>query len=152
MFTYVCLGTNDIAKAADFYDAVMGALGVSRCLVEGDANFNGWLGWGPDGKGMEASWSLRICAPFDRQPAAPGNGAMVALRAQSRLQVQVFYAAALAHGGTSEGEPGLRPQYGDDFYAAYVRDPDGNKLAAVCRGAWVQPLEASLDGDAMRVE
>ncbi|MDR7150662.1 catechol 2,3-dioxygenase-like lactoylglutathione lyase family enzyme [Hydrogenophaga palleronii] len=149
MFTYVCLGTNDIAKAADFYDAVMGALGLSRCLVEGDANFNGWLGWGPDKTGGEASWSLRICAPFDRQPAAPGNGVMVALRAQSWLQVQVFYAAALAHGGTSEGEPGLRPQYGEHFYAAYVRDPDGNKLAAVCREA--QPSEAPVEGDSQPV-
>ena len=59
---------------------------------------------------------------------------MVALAATSWRQVDAFHAAALSHGGTSEGAPGLRPQYQPDFYAAYVRDPDGNKLAVVCRG------------------
>jgi predicted lactoylglutathione lyase len=59
---------------------------------------------------------------------------MVALKAHSRAAVEAFHAAALAHGGVCEGAPGLRPQYNADFYAAYVRDPDGNKLAAVCRG------------------
>jgi predicted lactoylglutathione lyase len=59
---------------------------------------------------------------------------MIALRARTWTEVNGFHAAALEHGGTSEGEPGLRRQYGADFYAAYVRDPDGNKLAAVCRG------------------
>jgi catechol 2,3-dioxygenase-like lactoylglutathione lyase family enzyme len=75
-----------------------------------------------------------VCKPFDGRPPHPGNGLMIALRANSWAQVRAFHAAALAHGGTSEGEPGLRPQYNPDFYAAYVRDPDGNKLAAVCRG------------------
>jgi predicted lactoylglutathione lyase len=59
---------------------------------------------------------------------------MVAFTANSWHQVDAFHAAALANGGQSEGKPGLRPQYYPDFYAAYVRDPDGNKLAAVCRG------------------
>lgn len=59
---------------------------------------------------------------------------MVAFKAGSWTEVDVFHAAALRHGGTSEGAPGLRLQYNPDFYAAYVRDPDGNKLAAVCRG------------------
>ncbi len=59
---------------------------------------------------------------------------MVALAARSWAEVDAFHAAAVAHGGTSAGPPGLRPQYNADFYAAYVRDPDGNKLAAVCRG------------------
>jgi predicted lactoylglutathione lyase len=59
---------------------------------------------------------------------------MVALHAESWPQVDAFFAAAIAHGGRSEGEPGLRLQYNPDFYAAYVRDPDGNKLAVVCRG------------------
>jgi len=143
MFTYVCLGTNDIVRSAAFYDAALGALGLSRCLVEGDPRFDGWLGWGADETGSEASVSLWVCAPFDRQPATPGNGVMPALRAQSWLQVQTFYAAALANGGTSEGEPGMRPQYGEGFYAAYVRDPDGNKLAAVCRGGQPPGAEAS---------
>lgn len=63
-----------------------------------------------------------------------GNGGMIAFRATSWQQVDQFHATALSHGGSSEGAPGLRPIYGANFYAAYVRDPDGNKLAAVCRG------------------
>ena len=59
---------------------------------------------------------------------------MVAFGAKSWRQVDEFHAVALAHGGTSEGLPGIRPHYNPDFYAAYVRDPDGNKLAVVCRG------------------
>ncbi|MFM7444877.1 MAG: VOC family protein, partial [Tabrizicola sp.] len=70
--------------------------------------------------------------PFDGNPASVGNGTMVSFLAQTRAQVDAFHAAALAHGGTDEGAPGLRPQYGPHFYAAYVRDPDGNKLNAVC--------------------
>ncbi|OSZ74603.1 hypothetical protein CAP37_03830 [Hydrogenophaga sp. IBVHS1] len=67
---------------------------------------------------------------------------MVALKARTWLVAQTFHATALAHGGKSEGAPGLRPHYGKDFYVAYVRDPDGNKLAAVCRG-FVELQEAS---------
>ena len=63
--------------------------------------------------------------------ATIGNGSMVALDAESRADVDAFYKAALAHGGTDEGAPGLRP-FHENFYAAYVRDPDGNKLSAVC--------------------
>lgn len=70
--------------------------------------------------------------PFDGQPASVGNGTMVSFLAKSRAVVDAFHAAALAHGGTNEGLPGLRPQYGPQFYAGYVRDPDGNKLNAVC--------------------
>jgi predicted lactoylglutathione lyase len=80
---------------------------------------------------QEALW---VCKPFDGQPPHPGNGTMAALRAASWAQVRDFHGAALANGGTSEGEPGLRVHYNPDFYAAYVRDPDGNKLAVVCRG------------------
>ena len=76
--------------------------------------------------------ALWICQPFNGQSAVAGNGTMVALTAKSWQEVVQFYAAAMAHGGSSEGEPGLRPQYNPDFYAAYVRDPDGNKLAVVC--------------------
>jgi predicted lactoylglutathione lyase len=78
--------------------------------------------------------ALWLGKPFDQKPASVGNGTMVALSAKSWGQVDAFYAAAMTHGGTSEGAPGLRPQYNPDFYATYVRDPDGNKLAVVCRG------------------
>jgi catechol 2,3-dioxygenase-like lactoylglutathione lyase family enzyme len=134
MFTYVCLGTNDLARAARFYDAVMGALGHGRCDVSGEPGWDGWLGWGRYEDEGRIELALWLCAPFDGRAATPGNGTMLALRAKSRDEVDRFHAAALAHGGTSEGAPGLRPQYNADFYAAYVRDPDGNKLAAVCRG------------------
>jgi predicted lactoylglutathione lyase len=64
---------------------------------------------------------------------------MIAFRARSWNEVDTFHDTALAHGGRSEGAPGLRPHYSPDFYAAYVRDPDGNKLAAVCRGFTQRP-------------
>ncbi|MFN3970826.1 MAG: hypothetical protein ACK4L4_05550 [Gemmobacter sp.] len=74
---------------------------------------------------------LWVTRPFDGGPARAGNGAMVAFAAPGRAAVEAFHAAALAQGGADEGAPGLRPQYGAGFYAAYVRDPDGNKVAAV---------------------
>ncbi len=134
MFTYICLGTNDIARAAKFYDAVLGALGLSRCDVSGEPDWDSWVGWGQYEDHGSRELALWLCKPFNDQPAAPGNGTMVALAAQTWLQVEAFHAAALANGGMSEGIPGLRLQYNPDFFAAYVRDPDGNKLAAVCRG------------------
>lgn len=137
MFRYVCLGTNDGDRAAHFYDAVMGALGLSRCVVEGDAG--GWAGWGTYRDGGRQELALWLCPPFDGAPATVGNGTMVAFHATSWDQVDQFHAAALVHGGTCEGPPAIRPQYNADFYAAYVRDPDGNKLAAVCRGFTSRP-------------
>ncbi|WP_326540996.1 VOC family protein [Pseudorhodoferax sp.] len=134
MFTYVCLGTNQLARACRFYDAVLAPLGLSRCDTSQEPDWEGWAGWGTYGQEGRAEVALWLCEPFNGAPATSGNGTMVALRAASWQQVDQFHAAALAHGGASEGAPGLRPQYNADFYAAYVRDPDGNKLAAVCRG------------------
>jgi catechol 2,3-dioxygenase-like lactoylglutathione lyase family enzyme len=134
MFTYITLGANDLDAAEHFYDAVMATLGWARCDTSAEGDWGQWRGWGryeDQGRRQMALW---VCAPFDGRPAAPGNGTMVALAAGSRAQVDAFHAAALAHGGSDEGAPGLRPQYYPDFYAAYVRDPDGNKLAAVYRG------------------
>lgn len=134
MFTYVCLGTNDIDRPVRFYDPTMAALGLARCDTGDDPGWEQTVGWGTyenDGLRELALW---VCKPFDGGPASVGNGTMVALKAATWAQVDAFHAAALAHGGSSEGAPGLRPQYNRDFYAAYVRDPDGNKLVAVCRG------------------
>lgn len=134
MFTYITLGANDLDAAERFYDATMAALGWARCDTEADGDWDQWRGWGlyeDEGRQQVALW---VCQPFDGRAATPGNGTMVALAARTRAQVDAFHAAALTHGGSSEGAPGLRPQYNADFYAAYVRDPDGNKLAAVCRG------------------
>ena len=134
MFTYICLGTDNIERAARFYDAALGALGISRCDTSNEPEWDGWVGWGVYEDRGAREVALWICPPFDGRAATVGNGSMVAFQAQTWAQVDAFHAAALAQGGSSEGAPGLRPQYNPDFYAAYVRDPDGHKLAAVCRG------------------
>lgn len=123
MFLYITLGTNDLARAKRFYDAVMPCLGVTRHSADGEE-----LGYGPAGAAGAMFW---VGLPYDGKPASVGNGSMPAFDAPSRAAVDAFHAAALAHGGTDEGAPGLR-RYGPTFYAAYVRDPDGNKLSAVC--------------------
>jgi catechol 2,3-dioxygenase-like lactoylglutathione lyase family enzyme len=134
MLTYVYLGTNDLLRAIAFYDATLATLGMQRCIT-GDPDWDrisaGWGTYEDDGARELGVW---IGKPFDQQPASIGNGTMVAFRAHSWEAVDDFHAAALSHGGSSEGAPGLRLHYNPDFYAAYVRDPDGNKLAAVCRG------------------
>ena len=81
--------------------------------------------------GELAGLKLFIVSPFDGGRAAPGNGPHAAFLAPDRAAVDAFHAAALAHGGTDEGTPGLRPHYHANYYGAYVRDPDGNKLQAV---------------------
>jgi catechol 2,3-dioxygenase-like lactoylglutathione lyase family enzyme len=134
MFTYLYLGTNDLGRAIDFYDAALSAFGHKRC-VTGDPEWDRIsAGWGLYEENGLQELALWVGKPFDLRPASAGNGSMVAFKARSWKEVDDFHAAALAHGGTCEGAPGLRPQYNADFYAAYVRDLDGNKLAAVCRG------------------
>lgn len=123
MFLYLTLGSNDLHRARRFYDAVMVPLGATRLATSGAE-----LGYGPTG-GPPRLW---ITHPFDGRPASVGNGTMPAFAAATHAAVDAFHAAALAHGGSDEGAPGLRPAYGPAFYAAYVRDPDGNKLAALC--------------------
>ena len=133
MLSYVYFGTNDLKKATLFYDAVLAPLGMGRCITndpEWDRISAGWGIYEEDGRRELAFW---IGKPFDQQPASVGNGNMVAFSAASWKAVDDFHAAALANGGVSGGAPGLRLQYGKDFYAAYVRDPDGNKLCAVHR-------------------
>jgi catechol 2,3-dioxygenase-like lactoylglutathione lyase family enzyme len=124
MFSYVCLGTDDINRARAFWDAVLAPLGHGRTPGYDDDTSSAW---GLDDPGPH----LWVTRPFDGLATAPGNGGMVSFLAHDRAAVDAFHAAALANGGTSEGPPGLRPQYGAGFYAAYVRDPDGNKANAV---------------------
>jgi catechol 2,3-dioxygenase-like lactoylglutathione lyase family enzyme len=134
MLTYLYFGTNDLDRAIVFYNATLGALGMQRVVTNDPQWDRGSAGWGlyeQDGMRELAFW---IGKPFDGQPATVGNGSMAAFRARSWKEVDDFHAAALAHGGKSDGAPGLRLQYNPDFYAAYVRDPDGNKIAALCRG------------------
>jgi catechol 2,3-dioxygenase-like lactoylglutathione lyase family enzyme len=126
MFSYVSLGTRDLSRSIAFYDAVLAPLGHLR-IPDYDPGATS-AAWGLDDPGPH----LWVTAPFDGNPASVGNGTMVSFLAETRAAVDAFHAAALAHGGTDEGAPGLRPDYGAAFYAAYVRDPDGNKLNAVC--------------------
>jgi len=139
MFAYICLGAADLPRAIRFYDAVMETLGHRRCDTGDEPNWENWAGWGiyaDAGRIQDALW---VCRPFDGGPPHPGNGVMVALRAASWEAVRAFHATALAQGGTCEGKPGLRLEYNADFFAAYVRDLDGNKLAVVCRGFTSEP-------------
>lgn len=121
MISYITIGASDIDRAGAFYDAALAALGSARQWRQGD-----WIGYGPDPEHA----TIMICPPQNGQPARAGNGIMVGLKAETPEQVDAFHAAALAHGGTCEGPPGPRPAYGEGYYLAYVRDPDGNKLSA----------------------
>ncbi|MFQ3666792.1 MAG: VOC family protein [Sphingomonadaceae bacterium] len=118
MIGYVTLGTNDLPRAARFYDALAGELGVPR-MMESDS----FIAWGKPGGGA----GIGLTRPFDGGPATVGNGVMVALEAKDEAQVDRLHAIALESGGTCEGPPGPRSE---SFYAAYFRDPDGNKLNA----------------------
>lgn len=140
MFTYVCLGTNNQERSTQFYDATLGTLGLARCDTSDEPDWYGWTGWGTYTDQGATEIALWLCPPFDGAPATAGNGTMIAFKASTWKQVDAFHATAISHGGSSEGAPGLRPYYNPDFYVAYVRDPDGNKLAAVCRG-YTEPQE-----------
>ncbi len=125
MFSHVTLGTNDWERARPFWEAVMAALGQPLFYAhDGGAAY-----------GTATGPKLWIGPTFDGAPASHGNGTHIALIAGSRAAVDAFHAAALAHGGRDEGAPGLRPHYHPNYYGAYVRDPDGNKLQAVCHSA-----------------
>ena len=122
MIGYVTLGTNDLPRAAKFYDAIAAELGTPRMM-----DFDGFIAWGkPDGGA-----GIAATRPFDGGTASVGNGTMVAFEAKDQDQVQRLYDIALANGGTDDGPPGPR---GEGFYAAYFRDPDGNKLNAFLMG------------------
>ncbi|HVR67370.1 MAG TPA: VOC family protein [Verrucomicrobiae bacterium] len=124
MTLYTTVGVSDLARSVQFYDTVFATLGYRQSKgAEG-----GYVGWGPSYDDGVSFW---ICKPFDGRPPSPGNGSMVAFRARNAAEVRAFHGAALAHGGSDEGAPGLRESYGPAFYVAYVRDPDGNKLACV---------------------
>lgn len=125
MIGYVTIGVLDGEASGRFYDAVFNAIGSERKLEGG-----GWIGYGVVGPGKDITdCHTALCPPFNGQPASPGNGVMIAYQAQSADQVKSAYAAGLAAGGTSEGEPGFRPAEAQSgFYASYLRDPAGNKI------------------------
>ncbi len=122
MIGYVCLGTNDIAKSAAFYDQLLAVIGAKRTM-----ELDRGIIWGTD----EHMLQLGLLTPADGKPATVGNGVMMALVVNKRELVDALYAKALALGGSDEGPPGERSP---GFYAAYFRDVEGNKLNAFCAG------------------
>lgn len=123
MIGYVTIGTNNLERAAKFYDALLAEIGAGR-MMESD-RFVAWS-VSPEAPG------LGVTKPFDGKPATVGNGVMVALAVDSPAKVDAVYKKALELGGTDEGPPGPRGEGG--FYAGYFRDLDGNKLNAFCMG------------------
>ena len=121
MIGYVTLGTRDLERGAKFYDAIAKEMDTPRMMEM--ETFIAWGKWdGPAGIGLTQ--------PFDGNVQSVGNGVMVALEAKDKEQVHKIYEIAMANGGSDEGAPG--PRGDDGFYAAYFRDPDGNKLNAFC--------------------
>ena len=121
MIHHVSIGVRDVPTAASFYDRVLGTLGYKRVMefmphavAYGEAAPEFWIG-----------------QPHDQGSASAGNGAHFSFSAKNKSAVQKFYDAALSSGGSDEGAPGPRPDYGPDYYGAFVRDPDGNKIEAV---------------------
>jgi len=120
MLSHVSLGTNDADRTAAFYDPVLAVLGIRKlCERDGSVDYG------------VAKTIFSLEKPGDGQPARVGNGVHIAFDAGTRAQVDEFYRVALANGGTDAGAPGLRPEYDANYYAAFVRDPDGNKIEAV---------------------
>ena len=126
MFSHIFIGVADFERALAFYTALMDCFRIEPRFCERERP---WAGWQSPGTVRPL---LLIGKPYDGQPHHPGNGQMVALLAESRALVEDAYRIALAHGGTDEGAPGLRPEYHAHYYGAYFRDPDGNKLCVAC--------------------
>jgi catechol 2,3-dioxygenase-like lactoylglutathione lyase family enzyme len=126
MLSHVFVGISDFERAFSFYSVLMDTLELRLKFRDNDTCWAGWMAAG-------APRPLFVIGrPYDGQPATVGNGQMLALLAKDRATVDRVHAAALAHGGACEGPPGLRPQYHPDYYGAYFRDPDGNKLCVCC--------------------
>jgi len=125
MLHHVSVGVADVTRAATFYDAVLKTLGYKRlaeylpyAVAYGEDHPEFWIG-----------------LPHDQRPMSVGNGVHLGFSARSKDQVHKFHAAALAQGGSNNGEPGPRPDYGPDYYGAFVYDLDGNKIEATLHAA-----------------
>jgi len=123
---YTMVGTRDLKRAKSFYDPLFTKMGLEPCYQDEQV----------------ASWGVLkddtisrffVCYPFDNQAATVGNGVMTTFRVKAASEVIELHEMAISRGGENEGDPGFRPErYGEHFYVAYVRDPDGNKLAFAC--------------------
>ncbi len=120
MISHLSLGVTDLARAVQFYDAALGALGYERV----------WTGERAAGYGSRGGQDV-LALKWRDGASPPGPGFHLAFAADSRAAVDRFHETALAHGGTTDGAPGLRPHYGPAYYAAFIRDPDGYAIEAV---------------------
>lgn len=131
MIHHISFGVRDIRRAAAFYDAVLSALGYVRVWEDiSDDDPDSAVGYGYAGGGDKFAIKLRADATV-----TPGAGFHLAFAAPDRQSVHAFHEAALRHGGRDNGPPGPRPDYGPDYYAAFVIDPDGYRIEAVVNGS-----------------
>jgi catechol 2,3-dioxygenase-like lactoylglutathione lyase family enzyme len=119
MIHHLSLGTNDVARARRFYEAAFPVIGLHLMQDKETELIYG-----------ASTFLVSLIVPINGHPATTGNGTHVAFAAEDRGMVHRFHAAALANGGTDGGAPGLRPEYNANYYGAFVRDPDGNKIEA----------------------
>lgn len=138
MIAYITVGADDIARAKRFYSAFLPALGYE--LKESSAGLSYALPQQPGPSAARPEFYVK--PPFDGRPASAGNGTMIAFEARSQKQVRDLHSAALAAGGSDEGQPGFRDAYGPHFYVGYLRDPQGNKIALFSS----DPNEPGRDG------
>jgi catechol 2,3-dioxygenase-like lactoylglutathione lyase family enzyme len=123
MLHHLSFGTTDLARSTAFYDAVLAALGYARVWTDQTA-----VGYGYPGAGDQLAIKLRA------DVVVPGSGFHAAFAATDKDAVVRFYEAAMRHGGKDNGPPGPRPHYGENYYAAFVFDPDGYAIEAVVNG------------------
>ena len=119
IISHISIGSNDLDRAAGFFDAVLETLGCRRIMEHPGA-----IAWG---KAFPEFW---VQSPIDGKPATVGNGTHVGFIAPSKAAVDAFHATALAAGGRDEGAPGPRPDYGAPYYGCFIRDLDGHKIEA----------------------
>tara|TARA_R110000787_G_scaffold210624_1_gene320404 strand:- start:28 stop:447 length:420 start_codon:yes stop_codon:yes gene_type:complete len=129
LLSHVSVGVTDLSRAGAFYDVVLATLGARRIMEHGVS-----IGYG---RSFPTFWAAQ---PHDGGKADAGNGAHICFNAVDAAAVAAFYTAGLDAGGTDDGAPGLRPEYAPGYYAAFLRDPDGNKVEAMC---WVAPPTAT---------
>ncbi|RDU98576.1 VOC family protein [Trinickia dinghuensis] len=128
MLSHVCVGVNEFDRAFEFYSTLMNLLDHELKFCEREQE-QPWAGWRAKGQPRPL---FIVGRPYDGNAAQVGNGQMVAFLASDRSVVDAAYATALANGGADEGAPGLRPHYHANYYGAYFRDPEGNKICVCC--------------------
>ena len=142
MIAYISVGVDDMARAKRFYTALLPALGYELDEADGELGFALPVPPGQAPVQPPIQPEFYVKSPFDGNSASTGNVSMIAFEAHDQQQVRDLHAAGLATGGTDEGQPGFRAAYGAHFYVAYLRDPQGNKIALFSSN----PNEPGRDG------